>query len=80
MICIVQAVEVFATGLVAGIFAMSAFGVLPAAAKLDTSAHILMRQHLGRPLSKIHAAFDADSDRGVHRRGDNLSHVGVVSA
>lgn len=53
MICIVQAVEVFATGLVAGIFAMSAFGVLPAAAKLDTSAHILMRQHLGRPLSKF---------------------------
>src|SRR5215470_798857 len=53
MICMVQAVEVFATGLVGGIFVMSTFAVLPAAAKLDASAHVLMRQHLARPLSKF---------------------------
>ena len=53
MMCMVQAVQVFATGLVAGIFVMSAFAVLPAAAKLDASAHILMRQHLTRPLSEF---------------------------
>ena len=51
--CMVQAAEVFATGLVAGIFVTSAFAVLPAAAKLDASAHVLMRQHLSRPLSKF---------------------------
>ena len=53
MMCMVQAIEVFATGLVAGIFVMSAFAVLPAAAKLDDSAHVLMRQHLTRPLSRF---------------------------
>jgi uncharacterized membrane protein len=53
MMRMVQAVEVFATGLITGIFVMSAFAVLPAAAKLDDSAHVLMRQHLTRPLSRF---------------------------
>lgn len=53
MMCIPQAVEVFASGLVAGIFVMSAFAVVPAAAKLDGSTHVRMRQHLTRPLSKF---------------------------
>ena len=53
MMCMVQAIEAFATGLVAGIFVMSAFAVLPAAARLDDSAHVLMRQHLTRLLSRF---------------------------
>lgn len=41
------------SGLVAGIFVMGAFAVVPAAAKLDAPVHVLMRQHLTRPLSKF---------------------------
>lgn len=46
MMCIAQAVDVFATGLVAGVFVMGTFAVLPATARLEGSAHVLMRQHL----------------------------------
>ena len=41
-----QAVDVFATGLIAGILAMGTFAVLPAAAKLDARAHVLVRKRL----------------------------------
>lgn len=51
MICMVQDLEIFASGLVAGIFVMSSLAVLPATSKLDPSAQVLMRQHLTRPLS-----------------------------
>ena len=46
MICVTQSVNVFATGLIAGVFVMGTFAVLPAAARLEPTAHVLMRQHL----------------------------------
>ena len=53
MICVTQAVNVFATGLVAGVFVMGTFAVLPAAARLEPTAHVLMRQHLIGRLSSF---------------------------
>ena len=51
MTCIAQTVDVFATGLVAGVFVMGTFAVLPAAARLEAPAHVLIRQHLIRRLA-----------------------------
>src|SRR5262249_39792384 len=49
--CIAQATDIFAAGLVADAFVMGTFAVLPAAARLDASPHVLLRQHLVRRLS-----------------------------
>ena len=51
--CIAQAIDVFATGLVAGVFVMGTFAVLPAASRLEGPAHVLLRQHLIGRLSRF---------------------------
>jgi uncharacterized membrane protein len=51
--CIAQSIDVFATGLVAGVFLMGSFAVHPAAARLDASSHFLFRQQLIHRLSKL---------------------------
>ena len=51
--CIVQSIDVFATGLVSGVFLTGSFAVHPAAAGLDASSHFLLRQQLIQRLSKL---------------------------
>jgi uncharacterized membrane protein len=51
--CIARSIDVFATGLVAGVFLMGSFAVHPAAARLDASSHVLLRQQLIQRLSKL---------------------------
>jgi hypothetical protein len=55
--CIVQALNMFATGLVAGAFFMGTFAVHPAAAKLDPASHLVLRQELIRRLSRFLPPF-----------------------
>ena len=50
---VAQSIDVFATGLVAGVFLMGSFAVHPAAARLDASSHFLLRQQLIHRLSKL---------------------------
>lgn len=51
--CIAQSIEVFATGMVAGVFVMGCFAVHPAAAKLGASSDLAFRQQLIPRLSKF---------------------------
>ena len=51
--CIAQAADIFGAGLVAGTFVMGSFAVHPAAARLNPSPHVLLRQELIRRLSKF---------------------------
>jgi uncharacterized membrane protein len=55
--CIAQSADIFGTGLVAGALVMGSFAVQPAAAKLDASSHVVLRQHLIRRLSKLMPAL-----------------------
>lgn len=55
--CIAQAADIFGAGLVAGAFFMGTFAVHPAAARLDASPHIVLRQELIRRLSKVLPPF-----------------------
>jgi uncharacterized membrane protein len=55
--CIVQALNVFATGLVAGAFFMGTVAVHPAMAKLDPASHLLVRQDLIRSLQRFLPPF-----------------------
>src|SRR5262252_3659700 len=51
--CIARSIDIFATGIVAGVFVMGSFAVHPAAARLDSLSHSLLRQQLIRRLSKF---------------------------
>ena len=51
--CIAQTAEIIGTGLIAGSFVMGTFAVHPAAARLDESAHLLLRQEMIRRLSRF---------------------------
>jgi uncharacterized membrane protein len=51
--CIAQSADIFGAGLVAGVFFMGTFAVHPAAGRLDTVAHLRLRQELIRRLSKF---------------------------
>jgi len=51
--CIAQSIDVFATGIVAGVFVMGSFAVHPAAARLDPLSHLFLRQQLIYRLSKF---------------------------
>jgi len=55
--CIAQAADILGTGIVAGAFAIGTFAVHPAAAKLDASSHVLLRQELIRRLSRFLPPF-----------------------
>ena len=55
--CIVQTVNIFSTGVVAGVFCMGTFAVHPAVAKLDPESHLLLRQELIRRLSRFLPPF-----------------------
>ena len=55
--CLAQAADVFGTGIVAGAFFISTLAVNPAAAKLDASPHIVLRQELIRRLAKYMPPF-----------------------
>jgi uncharacterized membrane protein len=48
--CITQAADIFGTGIVAGAFVLGTIAVHPAAARLDPSHHIVLRQELIRRL------------------------------
>ena len=50
--CFAQAIDIFGTGLVAGVFVMGTVAVHPAAGRLDASPHIVLRQDLIRRLRK----------------------------
>ena len=55
--CITQAVDIFATGIVAGAFVMGTIAVHPAAARLDAAAHVILRQELIRRLQRFLPPF-----------------------
>jgi len=55
--CEAQLVDVFATGIVAGVFVMGTFAVHPAAADLAAPSHILLRQQLIRRLQEFLPPF-----------------------
>jgi uncharacterized membrane protein len=50
--CVAQAADIFGTGVVAGAFLIGTFAVHPAAGRLDTAAHVRLRQELIRRLSR----------------------------
>ena len=50
--CVAQAADIFGAGIVAGAFLMGSFAVHPAAARLNTSPHVLLRQELIRRLGR----------------------------
>jgi len=55
--CITQAVDIFGTGIVAGAFVIGTIAVHPAAARLDASTHVLLRQELIRRLQRFLPPF-----------------------
>lgn len=55
--CIAQAADIFGTGIVAGAFAVGTFAVHPAAARLDSSSHMFLRQELIRRLARFLPPF-----------------------
>jgi len=55
--CITQAVDIFGTGIVAGAFVMGTVAVHSAAARLDASPHVLLRQELIRRLQRFLPPF-----------------------
>jgi hypothetical protein len=55
--CVAQSINVFASGIVAGAFAMGTFAMHPAAAQLNASQHIVFRQALIRRLSRFLPPF-----------------------
>ena len=55
--CIPQVLDVFASGVVAGAFAMGTFALHPAAEQLEPSAHVVLRQALIRRLSTFMPPF-----------------------
>jgi hypothetical protein len=55
--CITQAADIFGTGIVAGAFVMGAIAVHPAAARLDASPHVILRQELIRRLQRFLPPF-----------------------
>jgi len=57
MTCIAQMVDVFATGLVAGAFAIGTFAMHPASAQLDPASHLIFRQEVIRRLSRFLPPF-----------------------
>ena len=50
--CVAQVADIFGTGIVAGAFLMGSFAVHPAAARLNASPHVLLRQDLIRRLAR----------------------------
>src|SRR5262250_1311384 len=50
--CVAQAADIFGAGIVAGAFLMGSFAVHPAAARLNASPHVLLRQELIRRLAQ----------------------------
>jgi hypothetical protein len=52
-LALAQAASAFGTGIVAGAFFTGATAVHPAAASLDASAHVLLRQELIRCLQRF---------------------------
>ena len=50
--CVAQAADIFGAGIVAGAFLMGSFAVHPAAARLNASPHVLLRQELIRRLAR----------------------------
>ena len=44
--CVAQAADIFGAGIVAGAFLIGSFAVHPAAARLNASPHVLLRQEL----------------------------------
>ena len=57
MICLAQAADIFATGVVAGSFAIGSFAMHPAAAELGDVAQIRFRQALIRRLARFLPPF-----------------------
>ena len=55
--CITQMVDIFGTGIVAGAFVMGGVAVHPAAATLDASPHVFLRQELIRRLQRFLPPF-----------------------
>ena len=55
--CLAQAADVFGAGIVAGAFFMGTLAIHPAAARLDASAHVLLRQELIRRLARYMPPF-----------------------
>jgi len=50
--CIIQAVDIFGAGIVAGAFLMGSFAVHPAAASNSASPHAQLRQEMIRRLAR----------------------------
>ena len=78
--CIMQAADIFGTGIVAGAFVMGAIAVHPAFARLDASHHIILRQEMIRRLQLLFAAFHALADTGIDCRPYTLSCSGLGAA
>ena len=57
MLCIAQAIDIFATGFVAGAFYTGTVAVHPATARLDAPSHLLLSQELIRRLQRALSPF-----------------------
>jgi uncharacterized membrane protein len=57
MMCLAQAADIFATGVVAGAFYIGTVAIHPAADRLDGPAHLLLRQELIRRLQRALPLF-----------------------
>ena len=55
--CLAQALDIFATGIVAGAFAIGTFAMHPAIGQLEARGHVLFRQELIRRLSRFLPPF-----------------------
>jgi len=55
--CLTQMADVFATGIVAGAFAIGTFAVHPASARLDPTGHFIFRQEVIRRMSRFLPPF-----------------------